>query len=423
MSAYFYAVDTLDDVTDAPTLAPTPAVSDAMIDRMNADLLDVVRNNAELSEAELVLLAQQADRQTAAILAASIAREAAKATPADVDETAVHVNGYKFKARAKLAGGRWHDAGQYRKEPDAWRAAASLLDTLRRRDRQTACPPRPASSSTTAPASSPWTAAGPSPTSCAPASPSAASSRSRVSRWTCDRRRQPQPFGAFPMPKLTPKPESFACGDCVVRAAYRKPGGPSIGWLVFRGHRLVVYLPTDDRFGFTPPAARRAAERYARGTQTPRDFMRAIYYDATDPRPAWLAFCGRWPVLAMRSKSEGSDRMYFHRSTGLLSFSCHDRHPRRRPAPPRPIRFERVNVPTAAGHVIEMKLPRDRTPILARPGMPVMLGGQGGSDYGVIVAARARRCDVVGERGNRLSLKWGEVLLVGTARPDPAYVA
>jgi hypothetical protein len=138
MSAYFYAVDTLDDVTDAPTLAPTPAVSDAMIDRMNADLLDVVRNNAELSEAELVLLAQQADRQTAAILAASIAREAAKATPADVDETAVHVNGYKFKARAKLAGGRWHDAGQYRKEPDAWRAAASLLDTLRRRERQTA---------------------------------------------------------------------------------------------------------------------------------------------------------------------------------------------------------------------------------------------------------------------------------------------
>lgn len=104
-----------------------PVVTDAMVDEMNRDLADVIRNNEALTEAELELLAQQADRDAAGALAASIAAvNAAKAAPT-VGETSVAVHGKRFRASARVAGGRWMNAGTFATEPAAWVAARELL--------------------------------------------------------------------------------------------------------------------------------------------------------------------------------------------------------------------------------------------------------------------------------------------------------
>lgn len=65
-------------------------------------------------------------------------------------------------------------------------------------------------------------------------------------------------------------------------------------------------------------------------------------------------------------------------------------------------------------------LPRVRTPVLVRPGQAVQLYDQL-SSVGVVERVTAARYHVRGERGELVSLRWGEVVLID-AKPDPRFI-
>jgi hypothetical protein len=82
--------------------------------------------------------------------------------------------------------------------------------------------------------------------------------------------------------------------------------------------------------------------------------------------------------------------------------------------------FEEVSWPTSDGHMLNLTLPKNRVPSLARPGMAVSILNQS-QGYGVVVEVLDEWCIVRNADGEQIAVRWAEVELTGV-QPDPAFI-
>lgn len=113
--------ETLCDATTEPTFAPD-AIDPKLFEEMCQDFNDGIRNEAAITDEELCEMER-------------IAR-AEQIQPKN--EVRVGVSGRRFRAEARLAGGRWTYAGTHATEAAAWQAASDKLARLAGTERRTA---------------------------------------------------------------------------------------------------------------------------------------------------------------------------------------------------------------------------------------------------------------------------------------------